>query len=89
MKIIIELETDNDALDHNNTTALYGLSSNFLWSKSDQHGHLYTEIHRILKEAVEKIREQRRRLPCICTALESADKLLDINGNTVGSITVL
>ena len=68
MKIIIELETDNDAF---------------------QHGHLYTEIHRILKEAVEKIREQRRRLPCICTALESADKLLDINGNTVGSITVL
>jgi hypothetical protein len=47
------------------------------------------EVLRILLDAHRKIGEQlSRKEGCVCTALESADKLLDSNGNTVGSVKV-
>jgi len=45
------------------------------------------EIHRILNQAEHKILQQRDREPAtICDAPEAADKLLDVNGNTVGTV---
>lgn len=46
------------------------------------------EVTRILAQACSKIAEQLEREPTICTAPEASDKLLDINGNTVGSVRV-
>ena len=47
-----------------------------------------TECCKILDQAMDKIKAQRKRQRCLCTALESADKLLDTNGNTVGTLTI-
>jgi hypothetical protein len=48
------------------------------------------ELPRILNTIPQKIWEQLERDGrCICEALESSDKLLDINGNTVGTVKVL
>lgn len=46
----------------------------------------YPELRRCFEQAVRKIHEQRKRPPAKCTAAESADKILDSNGNTVGSV---
>lgn len=48
-----------------------------------------SELKRIIDEQVwPKMAEQQERRPARCTAPEAADKLLDKNGNTVGSLTV-
>lgn len=39
-------------------------------------------------QILRKIREQTSRPPALCNAPEAADKILDYNGNTVGSVTV-
>lgn len=44
------------------------------------------ELKQILNQAFSKILSQKKRKPCKCTAPESIDKLLDTNGNTVGSV---
>lgn len=44
------------------------------------------EIKRILLTCPKKILEQAKRKPCLCDAPESADKLMDSNGNTVGFV---
>ena len=47
------------------------------------------ELKQTLNQAFNKILSQRKRKPgCICKAPESIDKLLDTNGNTVGSVRV-
>ena len=51
--------------------------------------NLEDELQRILDTVVMKVLAQLERDGrCICTAKESADKLLDINGNTVGTLSV-
>lgn len=48
---------------------------------------LLGETKRILTQALRKIEAQLEREPgCVCTHPESTDKLLDSNGNTVGSV---
>lgn len=42
----------------------------------------------MFRQARRKIIEQLARPAALCTAPESADKLLDVNGNTIGSIQV-
>jgi hypothetical protein len=44
------------------------------------------EIHSMLLQAERKIRVQMERPPALCTHPEAADKLLDGNGNTCGSV---
>lgn len=44
------------------------------------------ELHRLLNLAVEKVGDQMSRSPSLCNHPESADKLLDKNGNTVGTV---
>lgn len=44
------------------------------------------ELKSILQQAVQKIIAQSNRSPCLCAWPESADKLLDTNGNTVGTV---
>ena len=47
------------------------------------------EIERILRTVTRKLASQLGRdSGCICTTPESADKLLDSNGNTVGSLVI-
>jgi hypothetical protein len=47
------------------------------------------ELHRILCTVPPKITSQLERdSECICEAEESVDKLMDINGNTVGFLKV-
>jgi rubredoxin len=47
------------------------------------------ELEHILLRAVGKVEEQlARRGGTVCAAPESADKLLDTNGNTVGTVRV-
>lgn len=46
------------------------------------------ELHRLLELAVQKVGQQLGRPMSICDAPEAADKLLDFNGNTVGSVVV-
>lgn len=47
------------------------------------------EVERILDTCKHKIEAQLRRSDgCVCTAPEVDDKLLDINGNTVGYIRI-
>lgn len=78
MKVIIEFECDNDAFVGDDD-----------WEQ-DLIDTFYTEVGNVLEQAREKIVEQRRREDgCVCTALESADKLLDSNGNTVGTVRVV
>ena len=46
-------------------------------------------LEHVLGQVHDKVAQQRRRSArTICTSPESADKLLDINGNTVGSVLV-
>lgn len=48
------------------------------------------EVERILRGIGPKLRDQMGRAPgCLCTAPESADKLKDRNGNTVGTLTII
>lgn len=53
-----------------------------------QDGGIYYELRKILRDAERKIQEQLERPPCRCTHPESSDKLLDSNGNTVGTLEV-
>ena len=53
-----------------------------------KHGQLYHELRRLFESCLGKIKRQRRRAPALCDAPEVDDKLLDINGNTVGTLTV-
>lgn len=54
------------------------------------HDDITGELPRILLNATGKIYEQLERDGrCICEALESADKLLDRNGNTVGTVKIV
>ena len=56
----------------------------------DRSGDPSVELSRILAGCVKKFRAQLAREPgCVCDAPEANDKLLDLNGNTVGSITVI
>lgn len=49
-----------------------------------------SEIHFVLAQIAKKVQAQAARSEdCICTAAEADDKLLDHNGNTVGSIVVV
>ena len=51
------------------------------------HDNLEEELRRILNTVTDKVlRQLDRDGRCICEALESDDKLLDVNGNTVGSL---
>jgi hypothetical protein len=53
------------------------------------HDNLHGELTRILSTIPDKVCAQLERDGrCICEALESNDKLLDINGNTVGYLKV-
>jgi hypothetical protein len=48
-----------------------------------------SEISLVFRQAETKILEQLGRVEgCVCTAPEAADKLLDTNGNTVGTVAV-
>lgn len=47
------------------------------------------ELHRILCSVPPKVNQQLERPPCLCDAPEAADKLLDINGNTIGTLKVI
>lgn len=48
------------------------------------------ELTRILSVCTRKVLRQSRRSPdTVCTAAESDDVLLDINGNTVGTIALV
>jgi hypothetical protein len=49
----------------------------------------FEEIYRLLEQAKTKVRIQADRPECLCDAPESADKLLDYNGNTVGTVRVI
>jgi len=51
-------------------------------------GNPLPEITRILETVPGKIRKQMARKPSACNAPESSDKLMDINGNTVGRLNV-
>lgn len=54
------------------------------------HGNFEVELARILSTIPKKIVEQLKRDGrCVCEALESADKIRDSNGNTVGLIQVV
>lgn len=46
------------------------------------------ELLRILQTIPAKVEEQKARGACLCDAPEAGDKLLDINGNTVGHVTL-
>jgi hypothetical protein len=49
----------------------------------------YKEFKRILRAVPEKVAAQAHRKHSICNAPEIADVLIDINGNTVGSVKVV
>lgn len=54
------------------------------------HEDLENELPRILRTVTPKVCKQLERDGrCVCEALESTDKLLDINGNTVGVLRVI
>jgi hypothetical protein len=54
------------------------------------HDDLENELTRILSTIPEKISLQLERDGrCVCEALESTDKLLDINGNTVDRVRII
>lgn len=47
------------------------------------------ELLRIIQTIPAKIEEQKARgEDCLCDAPEAGDKLLDINGNTVGKVRI-
>jgi hypothetical protein len=51
------------------------------------HDNLHGELARIMYGIPDKVCAQLERSGrCICEALESSDKLIDINGNTVGTV---
>lgn len=48
-----------------------------------------SEIHFVLAQIARKVQSQVARAEgCLCTAAEADDKLLDSNGNTVGSVEI-
>lgn len=52
-------------------------------------GHPEVEIERILRTVTDKVLAQMTRDPqTVCDAPEVDDKLIDINGNTVGYVRV-
>lgn len=54
------------------------------------HNNFPGELTRLLSTIPAKITKQlERNGRCICEALESDDKLLDINGNTVGHLRMI
>jgi hypothetical protein len=53
-------------------------------------GRFYHELYRILRKVTRKVRGIRSRVSnCLCTAPEADDVLLDVYGNTVGTIQVI
>jgi hypothetical protein len=51
---------------------------------------LFDEIDNVLAQAFRKIKEQAsRKSGCICNHPESADILLDSNGNTIGTVELI
>ena len=46
------------------------------------------ELDSILHQAADKIRRQMLRPKSLCDAPESADVIIDINGNTIGTVSV-
>lgn len=52
-------------------------------------GNLLGELRRILLTVPTKVKAQLQRPASICQAPEASDKLLDINGNTIGKITLI
>lgn len=51
------------------------------------HDDIIGELGRILSTVPSKIEQQLERSGrCICEAKEAADLLLDVNGNTVGTV---
>ena len=47
------------------------------------------ELRRLLSTVPAKVEAQLARAPgCVCTTPESVDKLLDSNGNTVGTVVL-
>lgn len=53
------------------------------------HSDIIGELGRILSTVPGKIEQQLERDGrCICFAKEAADKLIDINGNTVGTLEI-
>jgi len=44
------------------------------------------ELSNILRRVPDKVRDQYGRPEALCDAPESADKLRDVNGNTVGYV---
>jgi hypothetical protein len=56
----------------------------------DDDGVDEVELHRILCTVPPKVNKQLERDDeCVCDAPEVADKLMDINGNTVGTLEVI
>lgn len=75
MKIVIQFNTDGDAFIGDDD-----------WD-ADLVDTFYNEVGNVLEQAREKIMRQRHRAEgCVCDALEADDKLLDSNGNTVGTV---
>lgn len=72
MKIKIEFDCDNAAFESGPYTRQLAME----------------EVYAVLKQAMEKIVVQLGRPHSVCDAPEAADKLLDSNGNTVGSVIV-
>jgi hypothetical protein len=72
MKVYIEIEMDSIEV--------------VMGSAAFEHRARTSELHRILSMVASKVGDQLRRPDSLCDAPEAADKLLDINGNTVGSV---
>jgi hypothetical protein len=51
-------------------------------------GDLFKEVGQVFAQAQRKLAAQLARSPSLCKHPESVDKLLDTNGNTVGSLEV-
>lgn len=49
----------------------------------------HREVKRICRSIPGKVMKQLERPQCICDAPEVSDKLMDINGNTVGSVRLV
>lgn len=43
----------------------------------------------VLSSCITKVLKQRSRSASVCTAPEAADKLYDVNGNTIGYVRLL
>ena len=49
---------------------------------------LFPEIGQLFAQAQRKLARQLMRIPSLCDAPEADDVLLDLNGNTVGSVKI-